>query len=554
MPDDRARSRVEEFLERNAATGAANVWIHEAEAAALRERADALDARPVAARGPLHGIPVAVKDNVDVAGMPTSAGAPAFTYVPDESSPAVQRLADAGAVIVGKTNLDQFATGLSGTRAPAYGVCKNPIDHAYIAGGSSSGSAVAVAAGLVPLAVGTDTAGSGRVPAACCGIIGLKPTRGWVGTGGVVPASPSFDTVSLFARSVGAVTAAFTAASRAIPASPIARRVGIPKALDWFGDDDARRLFERAQTDLAAGRPDLELVRVDIDMLLAAGELLYGSALLAERYASFGEFIEQHPDDVDPAVRALVLATKHYDAASVFTAQQRLASYRNATATLWNEIDVLVLPTIARHPSVAEALDDSIATSRELGTYTAFVNLLDLAAISFPIRTRASGLPFGVTAIGPAHTDGTLIRFAARWLGEEVPVLPAWPRLVVVGAHMRGLPLNPQLTALGARFVGATTTGPHYRLYDLGVDPLKPGMVRDAAGGSVIAAEIWELPPPGFATFVAGVPAPLCIGNVVLADGTTAPGFLCEPHAVVDKREVTAYGGWRAYLADVARY
>jgi allophanate hydrolase len=547
---DGARESIEAFLDRSASPDVAdaNMWTHVVDAAVLREQADALDAVPRSERGPLHGMPVAVKDNIDVAGIPTTAGAPAFAYVPEGSSPVVERLAAAGAIVVGKTNLDQFATGLSGTRAPAFGVCPNPLDRRFIAGGSSSGSAVAVATGLVPLAIGTDTAGSGRVPAACCGIVGLKPTRGWISTAGVVPASPTFDTVSLFTRSIGAAATAFTSLAGEVLPSARPRSVGVPRTLDWFGDDDAQELFDHTVAAIGAEHPNLHMVIVDIEELLAAGALLYGSALLAERDASFGAFIRSHREDVDPAVRDLVLSAARSSAADAFRAQQRLTEYRTATAGLWNSIDVLVVPTIARHPTVAEALDDSIATSRQLGTYTTFVNLLDLAAVSFPSGRRASGLPFGVTVIAPAGADGALLRFAAELNGEGSPSVPTWPRLVVVGAHLHGMPLNPQLVALGARLIETTTTSERYRLYDLGTEPPRPGLVRDKGRGAAITAELWEMSNAALGAFVAGVPAPLCIGTVELADGTAAPGFLCEPHALVGAREITEFGGWRAYL------
>jgi allophanate hydrolase len=355
--------------------------------------------------------------------VPTTAGAREFAYVADVDAPAVRKLLDAGAIFVGKTNLDQFATGLSGTRSPHFGICGNPYDPDYIVGGSSSGSAVAVAIGLVPIALGTDTAGSGRVPAACCGVIGFKPTRERVSTAGVVPASPSFDTVSVFATSGADARAAFDTIGEPVAAAservtPSRWRVGVPGTLAWFGDDDARRCYEGAVVRLEA--LGAELREIDLSPFLEAGALLYGSALVAGRYASFGEFVLRNPDSTDPAVRSLLLDAPSHDAPSVFRALQELARLHTSTAGVWTGVDVLAVPTIARHPTIEEAQRESIATSRDLGTYTNFVNLLDLAAVAVPAGTRASGLPFGVTLIAPAFSDRALLSLASAFLREVV--------------------------------------------------------------------------------------------------------------------------------------
>jgi allophanate hydrolase len=416
---------VDEILDRLATRSRPGVWISMAGEDALRARAEELDSAADAGRIlPLHGVPFAVKDNIDVAGVPTTAGAREFSYLPATDAPAVRSLVDAGAIFVGKTNLDQFATGLSGTRSPQFGICGNPYNADYIVGGSSSGSAVAVALGLVSIALGTDTAGSGRVPAACCGVVGLKPTRERVSTVGLVPASPSFDTVSVFASSSADAGAALAtmiepdlaARERRVP-SPW--RIGVPATLAWFGDDDARRCYEVAIARLAECGADL--CEVDISPFLEAGALLYGSALVAERYASFGEFLLTNPDAIDPAVHRLVLDAPRHDAPSVFRALQELARLHTSTAGVWNRVDAIAVPTIARHPTIDEALNENIATSRDLGTYTNFVNLLDLAAIAVPAGIRASGLPFGVTLIGPAYSDRSLLSLAATFLGEDVP-------------------------------------------------------------------------------------------------------------------------------------
>ena len=541
---------VDAWLERAAAAPDA-IFTTTAEPDVLRARADELDA--IAASGaqlPLHGVPFAVKDNIDVAGVPTTAGVPEYAYLPARNARTVQLLLDAGGICVAKTNLDQFATGLSGTRSPHFGIPRNPVNPDFIAGGSSSGSAVAVASGLVPLALGTDTAGSGRVPAACCGLVGVKPTRARVSTAGVVPASPSFDTVSVFATTCADATVGFDAIAAPAPAlpSPTRLRVAVPRTLEWFGDTDARSCYEAAVTRLEA--LGATLFEIDLDPFLEAGGLLYGSALLAERYASFGEFVRAQPEVVDPAVRELVLASADHDAPSAFRALNRLTELREVTNPLWNDADALFLPTIARQPTVAEAVRESIATSRELGTYTNFVNLLDLAAVAVPAGTRCNGLPFGVTFVGAAYSDAPLMLAAAAFVGEPLPALPpaADFRIAVVGAHLSGQPLNRQLTDLDAELVATTTTSAAYRLYALPLDPPKPGMVRDPGHGAAIELEVWSLSAEGFGRFVAGVPSPLAIGTVELADGTHVHGFLCEPFAVQGAREITELGGWRAYL------
>jgi allophanate hydrolase len=549
----RARAVVDELLDRLAASPP-EIFTSTVSPAALHARADDLDALTAAGTElPLHGVPFAVKDNIDVAGVPTTAAVPEYAYTPAANARAVQRLLDAGGICVGKTNLDQFATGLSGTRSPHFGIPRNPLNPEYIAGGSSSGSAVAVASGLVPLALGTDTAGSGRVPAACCGIVGLKPTRASVSTTGLVPASPSFDTVSLFATNCADAALGFDVMAEDAGAcerpSRERARVAVPRTIEWFGDFDARRCYEAAITRLDA--QGVALHEIDLDPFLEAGNLLYGSALLAERYASFGEFVRAHPDAIDPASRELVLASADHTAPDAFRAIHRLTHLRDATSPTWDSIDAIVLPTIARHPTVDHAVRESIATSRELGTYTAFVNLLDLAAIAVPAGKRNTGLPFGITFVGAAWSDHVLLALAATFTGAALPEPAAVHdvRIAVVGAHLQGQPLNHQLTDLGARLVTTTTTSPAYRFYALALDPPKPGMVRDAERGAAIELEVWSLSAEGFGRFVANVPAPLTIGSVELADGSRVPGFLCEPFALATAREITALGGWRAYLS-----
>ena len=517
------------------------VWTYRADAEAT---SSADDTRSLA------GMTFAVKDNIDVAGIPTTLGAPSLAYLPERNATSVQRLLDAGAVFAGKTTLDQFATGLVGTRSPYFGIARNPIDPQYIAGGSSSGSAVAVARGEVPIALGTDTAGSGRVPAACCGIVGWKPTRALVPTDGVFPASPSFDCVSVFTITVRDAARVHAVLADPVPTRPAVTRVGVPGPLRWFDDDDARRCFARAVDrirDLA-----IEVVAVDAHVLYETGRLLYESALLAERLASFGHLMTRDPAAVDPTVRTIVEQASGYTARDAFATRARLAELRATADTMWSEVDAVILPTIARHPTIAEVLADPFEPNRELGTYTASTNLLGWCALAVPAGTRANGLPFGVSLMGPARADGAVLELGARFLGEEPIALDAGYDLVVVGAHLTGQALHHQLTDRGARLVASTTTAPTYRLFALRTTPPKPGLVHDPRGGRPIEVEVWRLAPDAFASFVNEVPRPLAIGTVELADGRAVNGFVCEPGALADATEITEFGGWRKWLASRA--
>ncbi|HVW23748.1 MAG TPA: allophanate hydrolase [Polyangiaceae bacterium] len=528
---------------------------------------------------PLFGVPFAVKDNIDVAGMPTTAACPALENTPSESAHVVQRLVDAGAIVVGKTNLDQLATGLVGVRSP-YGVCENPFDRRYITGGSSSGSAVAVALGLVSFALGTDTAGSGRVPAALCNIVGIKPTRGLVSTRGVVPACRTLDCVSVFAASVtdGArvldVCAGFDEKdpfSRAAPAQPPEfrgkLRIGVPRAaqLEFFGDDEARRIYEEAIARLEAF--GAERTDIDFEPFQQTAALLYGGPWVAERLVASAKVLEEQPDALLPVLRGILRGAVTLSARSAFEGQYRLGELRRATEREWKKMDVLVLPTTPTTYTISEIEEEPITLNSRLGTYTNFTNLLDLAAIAVPAGFRLDGLPLGITLFGPAHSDAALARLAARFraagpatfgktgelVSERISEAPTARSvlLAVAGAHLSGQPLNHQLTSRGARLSRACRTSRHYRLYALqGTVPPKPGLVRDARfEGTGVEVEVWALDEAAFGAFVDEVPAPLAIGTVVLEDGTTVNGFVCEPHALDAAVDITAYGGWRAYLA-----
>jgi allophanate hydrolase len=498
---------------------------------------------------PLRGRVFAVKDNIDVAGLPTTAACPAFAYTPGKSAFAVERLLAAGAICIGKTNLDQFATGLAGTRSP-YGACRNAFDPAYVSGGSSSGSAVAVALGMANFALGTDTAGSGRVPAAFNGLVGLKPTRGLVSTSGVVPACRSLDCVSVLAPSCADALQVFEAIEGYDGADPYSRtgepvslptdqfRFGVPAAPEFFGDSGYASLFAQAIRRLRAlgGTP----VEVDFGPFVEAQELLYGP-WVAERAAA----LEKHLGDMLPVTREIVEAGLRYSAVELFRAQHRLEALTRIAADVLRDVAVLAVPgapTIYRN---AEVQAKPLELNARLGRYANFVNLLDLAALTVPAGRRADQLPFGITLIGPAFSDRALAALGARFNGEKaLPAERGQIRFAVLGAHLSGMALNGELTARGARLVRSARTAPFYRLF--AVDENRPGLLR-ADNGAKIELEVWRMPARAFGEFVAAIPAPLGIGTLVLEDGEHVKGFLCEAHALRGRPDITSYGGWRGY-------
>jgi allophanate hydrolase len=494
--------------------------------------------------GPLTGLTFAIKDNIDYAGVPTTAGCPAYAYTPKASAPVVSLFEGAGARAVGKTNLDQFATGLVGVRSP-YGACASVFHPEYISGGSSSGSAVAVASGQADFSLGTDTAGSGRVPAAFNNIVGLKPSIGVLSTDGVVPACLSLDCVSIFTRDVPTARRVFQAAhprgeTPAWANGPF--RFGVPQAeeLQFFGDDEAAALYAGAIARLeAAGGARVE---IDYRPFRETAQLLYAGPWVAERFAAVGEFIETHPEETHPVVRDIILGARKYSAIDTFRAMYKLEELRAEAAGAWKSVDVLLLPTTGTTYRIAEVEADPIRLNSNLGYYTNFVNLLNLAALAIPAGFRPNGLPFGVTLMAPGGKDWGLLDLAARL--EET-------RVTVVGAHLSGQPLNRQLTERGARLVWKGKTSPEYRLYALAnTTPPKPGLVREPGfAGPGIEVEVWAMPVQNFGSFVALIPPPLGIGTVALADGSSAPGFICEPAGLAGAKEITELGGWRAYLS-----
>jgi allophanate hydrolase len=565
---------LEDVLVRVAAHPDPAVWIHLVPRADVLQRARAVEEERRAGRAlPLYGIPFAVKDNIDVAEMPTTAGCPAFRYVPRHSSPVVQRLLDAGAILVGKANLDQFASGLAGDRSP-HGVCRNVFDPAFIAGGSSSGSAAAVAAGLVSFALGTDTAGSGRVPAGCCNIVGLKPTPGLLETAGVVPACKSLDCLSVFAltaddalRVCEVGRGAPPPHARAVPASTsVAFAVPRAEDLEFYGDEERRDLFARSLATLDA----LGWRRQEIPLapFREVASLLYEGPWVAERLAALRGFLKDHAAEVHPVTRAVLDGAGRFSAADLFAAQHRLDELRPACLGVLDRAEVLVVPTMPVLPTSAEVQADSVAWNRRLGHYTNFVNLLGLSAVAVPAGFTPGGLPGGITLIGRPGSERRLCELAAAvqqrtglTLGATEHTLPAPPtnlkpaslppghvRLAVAGAHLRGQPLHPELRRAGAVFVRACRTAPRYRFVALmDLAPPRPGLVRSDGPGAAIAVEVYDLPLAGFGAVVQAVAPPLSIGTIELEDGEAIKGYLCEGFAAARARDISEFGGWAAF-------
>ena len=569
---------IEEVYRRVEANASNPVFIHVVPKGKALERAAAVEKMPKVS--PLWGKPFVVKDNIDVEGLPTTAGCPAFTYTPKKSATAVQKLLDAGAVLVGKTNMDQFATGLTGTRTPG-GAVKNAFDPKYISGGSSSGSAVAVALGIVGFSLGTDTAGSGRVPAAFNGLVGFKPTRGLVSTAGVVPACRSLDCVSVFSKTATQALSILETMQGYDPADPFSRRAapparalprsfaglrfGVPREdqLQFFGNPETPQLFQ--DTLFRLEKLGASRVTVDFGPFLETARLLYEGPWVAERYVAIREFIERNPRALHPVTAAIIGGAKRFSANDAFAGYYRLKELQRRTAPVWDEIDILVTPTAGTIYRVDELEAEPVKLNANLGYYTNFMNLLDLAAIALPAGFQRDGLPFGVTFVAPAFNDEVLCslgeiaqRAAVKTMGATGLPLPTENpeerrnanliQVAVCGAHMSGLPLNYQLTERGARLVAKARTASSYRLFALtDFKPPRPGLVRDEKGAP-IEVEIWEVPASAFGGFVDGIPAPLGIGTLTLENGRQVKGFLCEAHATRGAREITSLGSWRQFV------
>jgi allophanate hydrolase len=533
---------------------------------------------------PLFGVPFAIKDNIDLAGVPTTAACPAFAYVPETSATLVAQLIALGAVPLGKTNLDQFATGLNGTRSP-YGQCRNSVHPDYPSGGSSAGSALAVALGVASFALGTDTAGSGRVPAALNNLVGLKATKGLISTAGVVPACRTLDCVTYFTATAAeasqllALTARLDARDEYSRANPLWNdasafgkpragfRFGVPTQLEFLGCTESPALFAQNIEHLKALGG--EAVEIDFAPFLEAARLLYEGPWVAERYSVAGSLIEQQPDAVLPVIKAVLEKAPSVSGVDTFRAQYRLQALKAICDRILAEVDCIFTPAYPRPVSLAELHAEPVKRNSDLGYYTNFMNLLDYAAVAVPAGFMANGLPWGVTLFGRACTDQYLLGLADslqrqhglplsgdRALDMQAPASTARndrARLVVCGAHLDGLPLNWQLKQRGGRLLQATHSSPDYQLYALaGGPPFRPGMVRVAEGGAAIAVEVWELPSAELGSFLTGIPAPLGLGKVQLADGSWETGFICEPYGLKGATDITRFGGWQAYLQSKA--
>ncbi len=564
-----------ESLRRASLAAFPNVWITLLEREAVLAHAHRLDPAQFESL-PLYGVPFAIKDNIDLAGVPTTAGCPAFAFTPEESATVVERLIAAGAIPIGKANMDQFATGLVGTRSP-HGACSSVFHRDYISGGSSSGSAVAVASGMVAFSLGTDTAGSGRVPAAFNQIVGLKPSCGVLSTNGVFPACRSLDCVSIFAGSCHDAELVLSVAEAPDYADPFSRkaalrslprfpRIGVPSQKHWrfFGDKAAEALF-RNSVDRALDIGG-SVVEIDFEPFSEAADLLYQGPWVAERRHALGPFLDNHPEAMDPTVLKIISGADRFSAVDTFAATYRLKALRARAEQEWARMDVLLLPTTGTIYSHKQVASDPVGLNTNLGFYTNFVNLLDLAAVAVPGGIRPNGLPFGITLIAPWGHDRALLALADQFhkaaggrigahgahIIDQPDLLPKTSDevlLAVVGAHLTGQPLNHQLTSRGARLIRTTRTAGNYRLYALAnTTPPKPGLVRDSRTvGTGIELEVWALSEAAFGSFVAEVPAPLVIGSVALSDGTSVKGFLCEPIALEEATDITHTGGWRAY-------
>lgn len=560
-----------------------NAWIYLATAEQLEAQILHLEALRHQHEGslsalPLFGVPFAVKDNMDIAGWPTTAACPAFAYTAEADATVIANLKAKGAIVIGKTNLDQFATGLVGTRSP-YGAVPNTFNPDYVSGGSSSGSASVLARGLVAFSLGTDTAGSGRVPAGFNNVVGLKPTKGWLSNTGVVPACRLNDSVSIFALTVADAQAVAQAAggfdaadaySRRNPfTAPVAMsphpRFAVPDSLEFFGDALAEFEFDQALERLNSS--GITLVPVDFTPFRELAEQLYYGAWVAERTVAVGEIFEESPEAMDPIVRGIVANGLNYTASDAWRAEYLRAELSRKINLTLEGFDALVVPTSPTIRTQQELVQEPVLYNSQFGIYTNFTNLADLSALALPSSLRADGLPAGITLIAPAWHDDALASFGRQWqrslnlpLGatglamksEEfmtsAPVSAACVRVAVVGAHLTGMPLNFQLTSRNAVRVEQTTTAATYKLYALAnTTPPKPGLVR-AEGGSAIIVELWDIPLARFGEFVAEIPAPLGIGSLELADGRRVKGFICEPWALGEATDITAFGGWRSYI------
>jgi allophanate hydrolase len=568
-------ARLLEYLHQRIKRSDPKIWIY---LLSMEELAPYLKrlAEPSLRNLPLYGIPFAIKDNIDLANVPTTVACPEYAYSPRESAHVVQRLVDAGAIPVGKTNLDQFATGLSGTRSP-YGIPSNPFDPRYIPGGSSSGSAVAVANGMASFSLGTDTAGSGRIPASLNNLVGLKPSRGLLSTRGLFPACRSLDCISILslscedARCILDIAAhydvndPFSVDFSGKLSVPVKKVIGLPRSnqLEYFGDTNTEKIFRLACSNLE--ELGFILKEIDFTPFQTAARLLYEGPWLAERYLALEDVFKERPDILHPVTRQIIEKGGEPTAVDFFRAQYRLASIKRVTDGILRDVDAVMTPTCGTIYTIQQMLNDPIRLNTRLGYYTNFMNLLNLAAVAVPCGIRADGIPQGVTLFAPAGSDCSLLELAGDFHARtglnmgagDTPVPPPIRQdnccdthgtsLVVCGAHMRGMPLNHELTDRGACFVEATRTAPLYRLFSLDSEPARPALVQDEFHGEAIEVEVWRMPVENIGGFLDGIAAPLGLGRVSLHDGRESMGFIAEAGALHDAADITEFKSWRKY-------
>lgn len=522
-----------------------HIWIVKPDLAKIQMYVDRLPKEPESL--PLWGIPFAIKDNIDWEGEATTAACPEYAYIAEENATVVEKLIQAGAIPVGKTNLDQFATGLVGTRSP-YGEVHNALNPDLISGGSSSGSAVAVALGLAAFSLGTDTAGSGRVPAMLNCLVGYKPPVGAWSAKGVVPACASLDCVTVFANDledakiVNDYARGFDEGysySREFPqpVGKLPKKICLPEnGVEFFGSykDVMEKKWNKAVERLK--RSGVEIRYIDYTMFQKAASILYDGPWVAERWKDLGTFVEKHPGKIFPVTETVLRsgAKPEHTAVSVFQAMHTLADYKCRVREILKDA-VLVMPTAGGTFTREQVRKDPIATNSQMGLYTNHCNLLDLCAVAVPENTVDRELPFGITMFGLAKNEDLILGMAEQFLKQETTTL------AVCGLHKKGYPLEYQLTELGGYYTESTMSAAAYKLYELEGTPVKPGMFYDPEGGS-ISLDLYEVPVEKVGAFMQNIREPLGIGTIELCDGRKVKGFLCQEYSARQGRDITGQG------------
>lgn len=533
---------IEEMIKRAKTQEEKNIWIVPPTEEAIQPYLDALPKERE--QYPLWGIPFAIKDNIDLAGVPTTAACPDFSYIPKENATVVEKLIKAGAIPIGKTNLDQFATGLVGTRSP-YGEVHNAYQPEMISGGSSSGSAVSVALGLAAFALGTDTAGSGRVPAMLNTLVGWKPPVGSWSSKGVVPACASLDCVTVFAKKmedvelVNSIAKGFDAEccwSKTFQekGKTLPKKVYIPKEEpEFYGD--FKEIYRQKWNACIKRIKGLGILveELDMNMFQKAALILYEGAYVAERWEDLKEFVEANPGKTFPVTETILRSgeKKENTAAKLFGDLHQLQQYK-AKARLLLEDSVMIMPTAGGSFTREQVRRDPIETNSKMGLYTNHCNLLDLTAIAVPENSSDRTYPFGITIFGRSDSENLVLAFGEAFLASESI------QLAVCGLHKKGYPLEYQLTELGAEWLGTAKTAKGYHLYELDTEPKKPGMVYQGDGETSIEVELYDIPKQKLGYFMELVKKPLYLGDIELEDKRTVKGFLCEAAAIVGAREI----------------